>query len=42
MSVNKNNAGAWVISDVIGGYLVTRQYYFMSKGEAIRSFKAGN
>ena len=40
MSVDKNYSGAWVISAVISGYLVTRQYYFHTKREAIRSFKA--
>ena len=41
MSVVKHNvAGAYVISDVISGYLVTRTYFFMTKREAIAAFKA--
>jgi len=40
MSVSRNYSGAWVISAVISGYLVTRQYYFYTKREAIRQFKA--
>ena len=40
MSVNRNHAGAWVISAIVAGYLVTRQYYFYTKREAIRQFKA--
>jgi hypothetical protein len=40
MSIDKNNEGAWRISDIIGGYLVTRTYYFYTKREAIAKFKA--
>ena len=40
MTIEKNNAGAWVISDIIGGYLVTRKYYYYSKREAVALFRA--
>jgi hypothetical protein len=40
MTVEKNHAGAWVISDMVGGYLETQQYYGYTKREAIRLFKA--
>lgn len=39
MIVEKNNEGAWVVSDSIGGYLVTRRYYFYTKREAVRLFR---
>lgn len=39
MIVEKNREGAWVVSDSIGGYLVTRRYYFYTKREAVRLFK---
>lgn len=42
MSAYKNVHGAWVISAVIKGYLVTRQYYGYTKKEAIAEFKAEN
>ena len=41
MSVVKHSVtGAYVISDIVSGYLVTRTYYFMTKREAIAAFKA--
>lgn len=33
------HSGAIVISDTIGGYLVTRSYYGYTKRDAIRLFK---
>jgi hypothetical protein len=39
MTVDKNNEGAWRVSDIIGGYLVTRRYYGYTKREAIKLFK---
>ena len=39
MSVDKNAEGAWRVSDIVGGYLVTRVYYFYTKREAIKRFK---
>lgn len=40
MSIVKNREGAWVVSDIAQGYLVTRVYYGYSKREAVRRFKA--
>jgi hypothetical protein len=39
VTIDKNNEGAWRISDIIGGYLVTRVYYFYTKREAVSLFK---
>lgn len=39
MTIEKTVQGAWRISDIVGGYLIQRQYFFMSKREAIREFK---
>jgi hypothetical protein len=38
LTIEKNSAGAWVISAIIGGYLVTEQFYFYTKKEATRQF----
>jgi hypothetical protein len=40
MLVEKNYEGAWIISDIVGGYLVTRRYYYYSKREALAMFRA--
>lgn len=39
MSITKNIHGAYVVSDIIEGYLVTRQYYGYTKKEALRFFQ---
>lgn len=39
MIVDKNNEGAWRISDTINGYLETQVYYFYTKKEAIKLFR---
>lgn len=39
MTVEKNREGAYVISDIIGGYLVTKRYYGYTKREALAMFK---
>jgi hypothetical protein len=39
MIAEKNYEGAWVVSDIVGGYLVTRRYYYYSKREALAMFK---
>jgi len=31
--------GSWKVSDIIGGYLVTRVYFGYSKREALAQFK---
>ena len=38
MTVEKNHAGAWVISDMVRGYLVTRQYYGYARHDAVDLF----
>jgi hypothetical protein len=39
MSIDKTHEGAWRISDIVGGYLVTKRYYGYTKREAIKLFK---
>lgn len=39
MTIDKTSEGAWRISAIIDGYLVTRRYYFYSRKEAIKRFK---
>lgn len=39
MIIEKTFQGAWKVSDIIGGYLVTRQYFDYTKKEAIAKFK---
>lgn len=41
MTVIKNHSGAYVISDIIKGYLVTRVYMGYSKKQAVKLFKGG-
>lgn len=38
MTIDKNSEGAWRISDIVSGYLVTRLYYFYTKREAMTLF----
>ncbi len=33
-------SGAWVVSDIVGGYLTTRTYYGYTRSEAVRKFRA--
>lgn len=40
MTIERNQHGAWVISDIIDGYRVHRQYYGYTKREAIAEFRA--
>ena len=40
MTVERTLQGAWRISAMIDGYLVTRQYFDYTKREAIALFKA--
>jgi hypothetical protein len=40
MTIEKNYEGAWVVSDIVGGYLVTRRYYYYTMREALAMFKA--
>jgi hypothetical protein len=39
MTIDKNREGAWRVSDIVAGYLVTRTYYFYTKKEAVRLFR---
>ena len=39
MIIEKNNQGAWKISDIINGYWETRVYYFYTKKDAIKNYK---
>jgi hypothetical protein len=38
MTIERNHAGAWVISDMVRGYLVTRLYVGYSKRDAVSLF----
>jgi len=40
MIIERNYQGAWVISDIIGGYRVARQYYGYTKAQAVALFRA--
>jgi hypothetical protein len=40
MTIEKNHAGAWIISDIIGGYRVARSYYGYTKAQAVALFRA--
>jgi len=39
MNIDKNNEGAWRISDIINDQLITRVDYYYTKKEAIQLFK---
>ena len=39
MIVEKNKHGAYVISDIVKGYWIHKQYYFYNKKEAIKLFR---
>lgn len=39
MLIERNYEGAWIISDIVAGYFITRRYYGYTKREAIRLFK---
>ena len=41
MVIEKNHNGAYIISEVIKGYLVTRVFYGYNKREAVKKFKEG-
>jgi hypothetical protein len=34
-----HHSGAWIVSDIIGGYWVARTYYGYSGAQALRLFK---
>lgn len=39
MLIAKNSKGAYLISDFVNGYLLTRTYYGYTKREAVALFK---
>lgn len=40
MTITRDHRGAYVISAIVRGYLVTRQYLGYSRREAIAEFRA--
>lgn len=40
MTIEKTMQGAWRIAAIVGDILVQRQYFFMTKREAVRAFNA--
>jgi len=38
-TIEKNLNGSWVVSDIIGGYWVTKVYYGYTKRESLRLFE---
>jgi hypothetical protein len=38
MTIEKTISGAWLISDISGGRLISRVYFGYSKREAVRAF----
>lgn len=42
MTVERNYEGAYVISDIINGYLVTKRYYGYTKKQAVKLFREEN
>jgi hypothetical protein len=39
MIAEKNKEGAWVVSDIVNGYRVSRRYYYYTKREALAMFR---
>jgi hypothetical protein len=42
LTIHKNRTGGYVISAIIDGYLITRQFYYYTKKEATRLFMEEN
>jgi hypothetical protein len=40
ITTNRNRNGGLVLSAVVGGYLVSRQYYGYTKREALKLFRS--
>ena len=40
-AAERNRYGAWVVSDIVGGYHVHRQFYGYTKAESVRMFREG-
>lgn len=39
MTIEKTFQGAWRVSNMVNGYLVTRQFFGYTKKEAVAAFK---
>jgi len=39
MTIEKNYEGAWVVSDIVNGFRVSRRYYGYTMREALAMFK---
>jgi hypothetical protein len=39
MSAYRNYQGAWVVSDIVGGYLETRTYFGYTERQALAEFR---
>jgi hypothetical protein len=39
MTIEKGNQGQWIVTDIINGYLVSKQFFGYNKKEAIKLFK---
>jgi hypothetical protein len=39
ITITRNHEGAYVLSAMVRGYLVTKRYYGYTKREAIKAFK---
>lgn len=37
-----SHSGAWIVSDIVGGYRVARTYYGYTRAQALKAFKAEN
>ncbi len=40
ITTNRNRSGGLVLSAIVGGYLVSRQFYGYTKREALQLFRA--
>jgi len=39
MTATRNMHGAWVVSGIVAGYLVTRRYYGFTKAQAVSMWR---
>ncbi len=40
LTIDRNAEGAWRVSAVVGGFLVTRVYYGFTRSESVARFRA--
>ena len=40
LTINRNAEGAWRVSAIVGGFLVTRVYYGFTRRESVARFRA--